>query len=51
MGTPRNRTIMSEAPKGERATTIPKGSTFKRMEAGATITDDADGYDIVCSLW
>ncbi len=42
-------TILSQASKEEGATTIPQGSTLKRVEAVATETDNADGYDIVWS--
>jgi hypothetical protein len=40
-------TIPSQAPEGEGVTTIPKGSTLKRVEARGT----RKGEDIVSSAW
>lgn len=35
----------------ERATTIPKGSRVKQLEAGSTQTSKVVGDDIVSSIW
>ena len=46
VGNPEPSLLMQEG-----AETMPKGSRTKRSEAGATRTDNAEGYDIVPSGW